>query len=84
MLSHLHKGSLFWDGGAAGIGKETAIQLVYRNAKVYVASRSQAKFDKLAAEVREISNSTAVPARLGHLEFLELRCGSEGLPEGGK
>ncbi|KAH8654352.1 putative carbonyl reductase [Ilyonectria robusta] len=34
-------------GGATGIGKQTVIQLLRCNAKVYVASRSKSKFEQL-------------------------------------
>ncbi|KAH7359455.1 putative carbonyl reductase [Plectosphaerella cucumerina] len=53
-------------GGATGIGKETVTQLLQRNARVYVASRSMTKFRKLLEDlsIPDINKTT--------LRFLEL------------
>jgi retinol dehydrogenase-12 len=59
--------------GATGIGKETALQCFRRNAKVYIASRSRAKFDALTRELETSSvRSENDPISLGSLEFLPL------------
>ncbi|KAH6898188.1 putative carbonyl reductase [Thelonectria olida] len=54
-------------GGATGIGKQTTIQLLKRNAKVYVASRSKSKFEQLSSYLESV-NSQLVP----RMRFLEL------------
>ncbi|KAH7363546.1 putative carbonyl reductase [Plectosphaerella cucumerina] len=53
-------------GGATGIGKETVTQLLHRNARVYVASRSKAKFRKL------LEDTSISDVNKSNLKFLEL------------
>ncbi|PVH76530.1 putative carbonyl reductase [Cadophora sp. DSE1049] len=55
-------------GGATGIGYETTLALLQRNAKVYIASRSQSKFDDVVTKVMTIL--TAFQA--ANLKFLKL------------
>ncbi|KAH6665434.1 putative carbonyl reductase [Halenospora varia] len=40
-------------GGATGIGRQTVLALLKHNAKVYIASRSQSKFDAMLAALEE-------------------------------
>ncbi|KAL2188051.1 NAD(P)-binding protein [Thermothelomyces heterothallicus CBS 203.75] len=54
-------------GSNTGIGKEVARILYSKNARVYVAARSQ---DKARSAIREIKEST--PSSAGSLEFLSL------------
>jgi retinol dehydrogenase 12 len=58
--------------GATGIGKEAALQLLYRNAQVYIASRSRTKFDELVNEARDLLSLKGGPEISGHLQFLQL------------
>ena len=59
--------------GATGIGKETALQCLRHNAKVYIASRSRAKFDALTRELETSSvRLECDPISSGSLEFLPL------------
>ncbi|KAM5527557.1 short-chain dehydrogenase reductase, partial [Fusarium oxysporum f. sp. phaseoli] len=51
--------------GGTGIGKETVTQLLRRNARVYVASRSKKKFQQLLEDL-------SVPDHYESLRFLEL------------
>ncbi|KAF2015996.1 putative carbonyl reductase [Aaosphaeria arxii CBS 175.79] len=53
-------------GGATGIGKETVTQLLRRNARVYIASRSQKKFQELLEELSDLDDIQS------SLKFLEL------------
>jgi retinol dehydrogenase-12 len=53
--------------GATGIGKQTVIQLLKRNAKVYVASRSKSKFDQLSDYLESVDSLLVT-----RMEFLEL------------
>ncbi|KAH7130114.1 putative carbonyl reductase [Dendryphion nanum] len=52
-------------GGATGIGKETVIQLLQHNARVYIASRSKKKFQELLEDLSETDKYQS-------LRFLEL------------
>ncbi|KAL6408076.1 putative carbonyl reductase [Ilyonectria robusta] len=54
-------------GGATGIGKQTVIQLLRRNAKVYVASRSKSKFEQLSDHLKSVDVHMAE-----HVKFLKL------------
>ena len=54
-------------GGSNGIGKELVRMLYSKNAKVYIASRSE---DKANRTIKEIQ--TTVPASTGSLNFLHL------------
>lgn len=55
-------------GGYAGVGKETVYAMLRKNAKVYIAGRSQAKADTAIKELKERTGKEAL--------FLELDLGS--------
>ncbi|OTA85452.1 hypothetical protein M434DRAFT_82686 [Hypoxylon sp. CO27-5] len=57
-------------GSSAGIGKELARMLYSKNAKVYIAARSQDKANKAIDEI-----SKALPSSKGSLVFLKLDLG---------
>lgn len=48
------KGANILGRGATGIGYQTAIALLKHNAKVYIASRSRAKFETMISELQYI------------------------------
>ncbi|KAH9859052.1 NAD-P-binding protein [Lenzites betulinus] len=51
-------------GGNVGIGRETVKQLLLKNAKVYMASRSQEKSERTIEELREETGKTALFLKL--------------------
>ncbi|KAK0123918.1 hypothetical protein ONS95_008908 [Cadophora gregata] len=55
-------------GGATGIGYETTIALLHHNAKVYIASRSQSKFDDVVTKGKAILPRV----QADNLKFLKL------------
>ncbi|KAI1135654.1 putative short-chain dehydrogenase [Hypoxylon sp. FL0543] len=66
-LSDLHGKVYIVTGATAGIGKELARILYSKNAKVYIAARSQDKGNKTIEEI-----SKAFPSSKGSLIFLKL------------
>lgn len=54
-------------GGTSGVGKELSGILYQRNAKVYIAARSQDKYDEAEKEIK-----AAHPSSTGQLVFLKL------------
>ncbi|KAI0833103.1 putative short-chain dehydrogenase [Hypoxylon sp. FL0890] len=66
-LSDLHGKVYIVTGSTAGIGKELARILYSKNAKVYIAARSQDKANKTIEEISE-----AFPSSKGSLVFLKL------------
>ena len=63
----LHGKTVVITGGNTGIGKETAIDLAKRGAKVVIACRSMERGNKALKEIREASGSEKV-----HLKRLDL------------
>ncbi|KAK2001678.1 short-chain dehydrogenase [Colletotrichum falcatum] len=54
-------------GGSSGLGKELAKILYYRNAKVYLAARSEARTAAVISELKDL-----YPQSRGHCEYLHL------------
>ncbi|KAJ2978597.1 hypothetical protein NQ176_g3726 [Zarea fungicola] len=60
-------------GGATGIGKQTVIQLLRRNAKVYIASRSVSKFDQLLHDLESTDANVAERLKFLALDLSDMR-----------
>ena len=62
---------LFFAGGNAGIGRETAVDLARRGAHVVIACRNEEKAKRAVREIQQKSGSTDVQYRLLDLADLE-------------
>lgn len=59
-------------GASSGIGRETAIQLAARGAKLVVSARSEPGLDSLVDEIRQIGGEAiAVPADVTNFEQVQ-------------
>ncbi|KAH7007662.1 putative carbonyl reductase [Ilyonectria destructans] len=60
-------------GGATGIGKQTVIQLLRRNAEVYIASRSESKFQQLSDHLKSADVHMATNVKFLKLDLSDIR-----------
>ncbi|KAK5991694.1 Short-chain dehydrogenase/reductase eriB [Cladobotryum mycophilum] len=60
-------------GGATGIGKQTVIQLLKHNARVYVASRSKGKFEQLLGYLESTDAHMAESMRFLELDLSDVK-----------
>lgn len=59
-------------GASGGVGKEVARMLYEKNAKVYVAARSQQKSDAAMAEIKKVCPSSTGSLVFQHLDLADL------------